>query len=61
MCEFNVLLERKVVFKGAVYVKVDGDNVILRDVLGVSKTFEDCKILEVDVGSERLILSSTKK
>ena len=61
MCEFNVLLERKVVFKDAVYVKVDGNNVILRDVLGVSKTFEDCKILEVDVGSERMILSSTKK
>ena len=61
MCDFNVFLERKIVFKDAVYVKADGNNVILRDVLGVSKTFEDCRILEVDVGSERLILSSTKK
>lgn len=61
MCEFKVFLDNKVAFKDAVYVKVDGDNVILRDVLGVSKTFEDCRILEVDVGSERLILSSSKK
>ena len=61
MCEFNVLLEGKVVFKDAVHVKVDGDNVILMDVLGASKTFQNCRILEVDVGSERMVLSSTKK
>ena len=60
MCEFKVFLDKKVVFKDAVYVKVDGNNVVLRDVLGVSKTFENCKISEVDVGSERLILSSMK-
>ena len=61
MCEFKVFLGNKVVFKDAIYVKVDGDKVILRDVLGVSKTFEDSRISEVDVGSERLILTSSKK
>ena len=60
MCEFKVFLDKIVVFKDAVYVKVDGNNVVLRDVLGVSKTFENCKISEVDVGAERLILSSMK-
>ncbi len=61
MCEFKVFLDKKVVFRDAIYLKVDGDNVILRNVLGVSKTFEDCKILEVDVGLESLILTSSKK
>ena len=61
MCEFKVFLDKKIVLKDAVYVKVDGNNVILKDVLGVGKTFEDCKVTEVDVGSERLTLSTTKK
>ena len=59
MCEFNVLLKGEVVFKDAIYAKVDGNKVVLKDVLGVSKVFKDCKIVEIDVGSERLVLSSS--
>ena len=59
MCEFNVLVNGEVVFKDAVYAKVDGNKVILKDVLGVSKVFEACKIVEIDVNSERLVLSSS--
>jgi predicted RNA-binding protein len=59
MCEFNVLIKGEPVFEDAVYAKVDGNKVILRDVLGVSKEIENCKIVEVDVNSERLVLSST--
>lgn len=59
MCEFNVLLKGEIVFRDAIYAKVDGNKVILKDVLGVSKVFEDCKIVEVDVRSERLVLSSS--
>ena len=59
MCEFNVLVNGEVVFKDAIYAKVDGNKVILKDVLGVSKVFEDCKIVEIDVNSERLVLSSS--
>jgi predicted RNA-binding protein len=59
MCEFNVLLGKEVVFKDAVYAKVDGNTVILKDVLGVSKVFEDCGIVEIDVNLERLVLSSS--
>lgn len=60
MCELEVLLEGEVVFKDAVYAKADGNKVILRDVLGASRTLEDCRILEIDIGSERLVLSPTK-
>jgi predicted RNA-binding protein len=60
MCEFEVSLKEKTVFKDAVYAKADGNKVIVKDVLGTSKVFENCKITEVDVGSERMVLSSTK-
>ena len=59
MCEFSVLLKEKNVFKDAVYAKVDGSKVIVKDVLGDSRAFENCKIVEVDVSSERLVLSPT--
>jgi predicted RNA-binding protein len=61
MCEFKVFRKDKIVFKDAVYVKTDGKNVTVRDVLGISKVFEDCSIAEVDVGSERLLLAPIKK
>jgi predicted RNA-binding protein len=57
MCEFTVFIKGEVVFNDAIYVKASGNKVILKDVLGVSKVFEDCKIAEVDVTSERLVLS----
>lgn len=59
MCEFDVFVKGEVVFEDAIYVKVDGNKVILKGVLGVSKVFEDCKIVEIDVNSERLVLSSS--
>jgi len=57
MCEFEVSLKKKTVFKDAIYAKTEGNKVIVKDVLGTSKVFENCKITEIDVGSERLILS----
>ena len=45
-------------FKDVVYAKVRGDSVAVKDVLGQSKEFKNCKILEVDVNSTRLVLSS---
>lgn len=59
MCEFTVILDGKTVFKDVVYVKVDSSNVIAKDVLGESKTFRNCRIMEVDVNSTHLLLSST--
>jgi len=60
MCEFGVSLGEKIVFRDAVYAKVEGNKVTVKDVLGTSKVFENCKITEVDVGSERLKLSPIK-
>jgi len=61
MCEFKVFRKDEIVFKDAVYAKADGGKVTVRDVLGVSKVFEDCTIAEVDVSSERLLLLPVKK
>ena len=57
MCEFTVILEEEVVFKDAVYAKMENSNVIVRDVLGESRQFKNCKIIEVDVNSTRLVLA----
>ncbi len=58
MCEFTVFLDKEVVFRDVVYVKAEGNKVLLKDVLGVAKTVENCRIVEVDVSSERLVLTS---
>jgi len=58
VCEFVVILNGETVFKDAVYAKMESNNVIVRDVLGESKEFKNCKIVEVDVNSTRLLLSS---
>jgi len=60
MCEFSVLLKEKTVFKDAIYAKVDGSKVTVKDVLGNSRVFKNCKIVEVDVNSECLVLSPTE-
>jgi len=61
MCEFKVLKKGEVVFKDAVYAKVNGNDVTVRDVLGISKTFQKSTIAEVDVRSERLLLTPVEK
>jgi len=58
LCEFSVLLQNKMVFKDAVYAKAGRNHVTVKDVLGASKVFKNCKIVEVDVNSERLVLST---
>ncbi|MFQ5758672.1 MAG: CooT family nickel-binding protein [Candidatus Bathyarchaeia archaeon] len=60
MCEFTVLFKGEEVFKDAIYAKAEGSKVILKDVLGDSKMLENCRITEIDVSSERLVLSSTE-
>ncbi len=60
MCEFKVIKEGKTVYKDVVYAKVEDSRVTAKDVLGVSKVFDNCQIVEIDVGSERLVLLATK-
>jgi predicted RNA-binding protein len=61
MCEFKVLKNDKLVFKDAIYAKAEGENVTVKDVLGIAETFKKCMITEVDVGSERLVLTPIRK
>jgi predicted RNA-binding protein len=61
MCEFKVFKGEKLVFKDAVYAKAEGENVTVKDVLGIAETFKKCMITEVDVGSERLVLTPIRK
>ena len=59
MCEFNVFLNEKKVFENATYAKAMGSRVLLRDVLGSSMELENCRIVEVDVRTERLVLAKS--
>jgi len=61
MCEFNVLLNGKSVFKDVFYAKNEKGNVILKSVLGEIKEIKNCTITEVDVNSAKLVLTAIKK
>ena len=60
MCEFNVILNGKTVFKDVVYAKAENANVAVRSILGEVKEFKNCRITEVDVNATRLVLSASK-
>jgi len=57
MCEFKVILKGETVFRDVIYAKAEGDRVIVKDILGEAREFEDCRIVEVDVNSVRLVLA----
>ena len=57
MCEFNVFFDGEKVFEDVIYAKSEAGKVVLKDILGVSKKFQNCVIAEVNVISEKLILS----
>ena len=56
MCEFNVILDEKTVFKDVVYAKTEGNKVTVKTIIGESKEFKNCKIVEVDVNATRMVL-----
>jgi predicted RNA-binding protein len=60
MCEFNVILNGKTVFKDVVYAKTENNNVTVKSILGEAKEFKNCRITEVDVNSTRLVLATVK-
>ena len=57
MCEFNVIFKGEIVFKDVIYVKADANKVTVKDVLGDSKEFKNCKIFEINVNTSNIILS----
>jgi len=58
MCEFNVILNGKAVFKDVIYAKTETNNITVKNVLGETKQFKNCKITEIDVNTTRLTLTS---
>ena len=52
MCEFKVMINGKTVFKDAVYAKSDGNRVIVKDILGDVKEFQNYKIIEVNINTK---------
>jgi len=61
MCEFNVILNGKVQFRDVIYAKSEGENVIVKNILGEAKEFKNCKIIQVDVPNTRLVISENQK
>lgn len=60
MCEFNVILNGKTVFKDVVYAKTENSNVTAKNIMGEAKEFKKCEITEVDVNSTRLVLTAVR-
>ena len=59
MCEFKVFLDGEKVFEEVVHVKTTEGEVVLGNILGEQRKLKDCSIQEINVASEKLILSST--
>lgn len=58
MCEFNVLLNGKIQFKDVVYATIENGTVTVKNVLGETKEFKNCRIVEVDVNATKLVLAA---
>lgn len=56
MCELNVILDGKVQLKDVIYAQVDGNRVIVKNIIGEVKEFNNVRISEVDVTTTRLVL-----
>ena len=58
MCEFNVIVDGKVQFRDVIYSKVDGEKIVVKNIMGEAKEFDGYKIVEIDVPNTRLVLST---
>lgn len=60
MCEFNVILDGQTVFGDVIYAKVEGTTIVVRNILGDAREYQNVKITEVDVTTARLVLKIIK-
>jgi predicted RNA-binding protein len=58
MCEFDLTVDGKIVFRDVIYAKAEDGEVIVRNILGESKEYKNRGIEEVDVNHTRLVLSA---
>ena len=60
MCELKVIIDETVVFENVVYAKTVENKVVVKDIMGNSKTFKNHMITEVNIPKVLLVLSPTK-
>ncbi|MEM3041233.1 MAG: CooT family nickel-binding protein [Nitrososphaerota archaeon] len=61
MCEFDLIVDGKTVLRDVIYARMEGNKVIVRDILGSIREYPNHRIEEVDVNSTRLVLSTAQK
>ena len=49
MCEFKVLLNGELIMEDVTYVRLDGNKITLRDIVGDMKAVMEAEIVEVNV------------
>ena len=57
MCEFKVFLDGEKVAEDIVYARIEGDKVMIRDILGRPTIFENVRLDEMNVMTTKLTLS----
>jgi predicted RNA-binding protein len=60
MCELKVVVNNTLVFENAIYAKETGNKVVVKDILGKTKEFQNHTITEVNITNEQLTLTPTK-
>ena len=60
MCELKVVIDEAVVFENVVYSATVENRVVVKDIMGNSKTFKNHIITEVNIPKVLLVLSPTK-
>ena len=56
MCEFTVYLNGEKVMRDVIFARVDDKGVVVKDVMGDSKSFPGVRIVEVNVISTKLLI-----
>lgn len=60
MCEFNVIIDGKKIYEDVVYAKDEEKSIKVKTILGETKEFQNCKIIEVDVNNAKLVLEKVQ-
>lgn len=58
MCEFTVYLNGEKVLEDVIFAIADGNDIIVRDIVGTSRRLNNARISEVNVLTTKLILSA---
>jgi predicted RNA-binding protein len=56
MCEFKVIIDGKKIYEDVVYAIDEEKFIKVKTILGETREFQNCKIIEVDVNNAKLVL-----